>query len=247
MIRETEDTPYINLTISREIASKAQMELNKIHFFPSEESLAIGLPNFDGTISLLIEGRIRKNHKGKSVCPFTARTPFDFNKKVFKNRNEVNDYLERQNPTLNQILAGLPDDQFLDKLPGHFIESSITNWRVGDIGVLVGDAGSCAPPWAGFGMNLACSHAADLAQLINKSSDIDSVLDKYNERRIECTKVVKRIIQEHGTLLNSGMGSRKWRREQELRDRREQILGERSEYQIVAFHEFGLEDLAKLE
>src|ERR1700732_2512544 len=64
-IRETEDTPYLNLTIPKDAATQAKLELNKIHFFPADESLGIGLPNFDGTISLLIEGRIHKDHRGE--------------------------------------------------------------------------------------------------------------------------------------------------------------------------------------
>ena len=243
---ETEDTPYLNLTISKEAVTQARLELNKIHFFPAEESLGIGLPNFDGTISLLIEGRIHKNHREEAICPFTGRVPFSFYKQVFDKPEQADGYLQRQNPKLAEILQDF-SDQVLNVRPGHFIESFITNWRVGPLGILLGDAGSCAPPWAGFGMNLACSHAADLAELIGQFHDLQTALEQYNKRRQKCTDVVKGIIKAHGALLNSGIGSRKWRREQALRDRREQVFGERSEYQIVAFEERGLEDLAGLE
>jgi 2-polyprenyl-6-methoxyphenol hydroxylase-like FAD-dependent oxidoreductase len=231
--RVTEYTPYLNLTISKEAATQAKLELNKIHFFPADESLGIGLPNFDGTISLLIEGRIHKNHRGDPICPFTGRAPFSFYNKVFTRQEEALSYLASQNPKLGQILKDFPE-QVLDKRPG-------------PLGILVGDAGSCAPPWAGFGMNLACSHAADLARLIGQLSDVEPTLEQYNKRRQKCTEVVKDIIREHGALLNSGIGSGKWRREQALRERREQMLGERSTYQIVAFEEGGLEHLAGLE
>lgn len=97
-------------------------------------------------------------------------------------------------------------------------------------------------------MNLACSHADDLARLIVAQPDnLEAALDEYNHRRIDCTKVVQMIIQNHGALLTSGMALKKWRREEMLRDRREQILDERSEYQTVAVDERGLELLAGLE
>ncbi len=92
----------------------------------------------------------------------------------------------------------------------------------------------------------ADNHAADLARLIARD-DLDTALEHYNKRRQKCTDIVKEIIREHGTLLNSGIGSRQWRHEQELRERREQLLGERTKYQIVAFQENGLEDLARLD
>jgi kynurenine 3-monooxygenase len=244
---ETEDTPYLNVTISKNAAKRAKLHLNKIHFFPAEDSLGIGLPNFDGTISLLIEGRALRNSKQEVVCPFTGKVPFSFYKNVFGTRREADAYLRNQHSEYEQILADVPDDQLVLTRPGHFTESFITSWRVGRLGILVGDAGSCAPPWAGFGMNLACSHAADLAELIAQSNDIEIILEKYNKRRQKCTQVVRRIIREHGALLNSGIGSGRWRREQAVRERREELLGERSEYQIVAFQERGLEELAGLD
>ena len=246
-VSETEDTPYLNLTIPREAVAQAKLELNRIHFFPSDESLGIGLPNYDGTISLLIEARITKNHKDEPVCPFTRRTPFDFSQTVFTKRDAFECYLQNQNRKLPRLLEDCPNTQILNRPAGHFIESFVNNWRVGKVGVLVGDAGSCAPPWAGFGMNLACSHAADLAHLINDSDSVVGALVRYNVRRQKCTTVVREIIRQHGVLLNSGIGSRKWRREQALRERREQVLGERSAYQMVAFEEGGLEDLAGLQ
>ena len=244
--RASEETAYLNLTISKDEVTEAKLDLDKIHFFPADESLGIGLPNFDGTISLLIEGQIHINRKGESVCPFTGKAPFSFHHVVFNNKAEAASYLQRQNPKLKQVLNDFPA-QVLKKRPGHFVESFLNNWRVGQLGILVGDAGSCAPPWAGFGMNLACSHAADFADLLSRHSNLEDALQQYNKRRQKCTEVVKEIIKEHGTLLNSGIGSRKWRREQKVRDRREQVLGERSKYQIVAFEEQGLEELAGLE
>jgi 2-polyprenyl-6-methoxyphenol hydroxylase-like FAD-dependent oxidoreductase len=244
---ETEDTPYLNFTIGSKAVIEAQLALNKIHFFPADDSMGIGLPNFDGTISLLIESRIHKNHKQEPICPFTGRTPFSFYNKVFNKRDEADGYMQNQNRVLAQIFKDVPDNQILNRPPGHFIESFITSWRVGRLGILVGDAGSCAPPWAGFGMNLACSHAADLAKLIGQCPDLDLALDQYNKRRQKCSEVVRGIIREHGALLNSGIGSNKWRHEQAIRERREQVLGERSNYQIVAFDEQGLEELAGLE
>jgi 2-polyprenyl-6-methoxyphenol hydroxylase-like FAD-dependent oxidoreductase len=219
--------------------------LNKIHFFPYEDSLGISLPNHDGTISLIIEAPIH-TYKKKTVCPFTGRTPFTFDRVVFTDREDAKKYLQGQNPNLARVLSDSVD-QIVNKRPERFIQAFVSKWRVQKLGVLLGDAGSCAPPWAGFGMNLACSHAEDLARLVCQSNDLDSALDTYEHRRIECTKVVQKIIKDHGDLLGGGMWRKKWRRDQTLRDRREQLFGERSEYQIVAFEERGLETLAELE
>jgi 2-polyprenyl-6-methoxyphenol hydroxylase-like FAD-dependent oxidoreductase len=188
---------------------------------------------------------MHKDHRGRAICPFTGRE-FSFYRAVFTREEDALSYLQSQNPKLVQILKDFPA-QVVNKRPGHFIESFITRWRVGPLGVLVGDAGSCAPPWAGFGMNLACSHAADLAQLIGQLGDLDTALEQYNTGQQKCTEVVKDLIRTHGVLLNSGIGLGKWRRDQGLRERREQMLGERSPYQIVAFEEGGLEHLAGLE
>lgn len=133
------------------------------------------------------------------------------------------------------------------KRPGRFIQSSVSEWRLRKVGV-VGDAGSCAPPWAGFGLNLVCSHADDLAQLVVANcGNLDVALEQYNHRRKACAKFVQSIIQKHGALPTSGMATKKLRREEILRDRREQILDEGSEYQQGAFGERGLEILASLE
>ncbi|MCV7425114.1 FAD-dependent oxidoreductase [Mycobacterium montefiorense] len=241
-------TPYLNLTVSEDAVKRSKLELDKIHFFPApdDESLGIGLPNFNGTISLLIEAQVHTNHKGEEIWLFTGQTPFSPYSSVFTKREDADRYLQAQNPQLADVLKDLPDEQILNKRPNYFYESFINSWRIGRMGVLVGDAGSCAPPWAGFGMNLACSHAADLAELITQSTDLEAALKLYNKRRQKCTDVVKRVIREHGALLNSGIGSQRWRREQAIRDQRERTLGERSEYQIVAFDEQGLEELAGL-
>lgn len=244
---DTEDTPYLNVTIDSKAVAQAQLALNRIHFFPAQDSLGIGLPNADGTLSVLIEARIHKNHKQELVCPFTSKTPFSFYNKVFTDRAAADQYLNTINPTLCTLVKSVPDDQIVNRPPGHFIEAFVTSWRVGRLGILVGDSGSCAPPWAGFGMNLACAHAADLAAAINTCADVDTALDQYNKKWQKCTGVVRDIIREHGALLNSGIGSERWRQDQALRERREQVLGERSSYQIVAFQERGLEALAGLD
>jgi flavin-dependent dehydrogenase len=204
------------------------------------------LPNHDGSFSLLIEGKIHKNSKDEPISPFTGE-PFDFRKRVFNNAQEAEHYLTSQNKTLADLLRDSVG-QIVNKRPGKFIQSSISDWRISEIGVLVGDAGSCAPPWAGFGMNLACSHADDLArQIAAEPNNLSAALGQYSHRRVRCSEEVKKIIDSHGALLTSGMALKKWRHEEKLRDRREQILEERSPYQIVAFDERGLEMLAGLE
>lgn len=246
--RNSHPTAYLNLTISEDVVRKANLDLSKIHFFPAPDnkSLGIGLPNFDGSISLLLEGEIQERNNNEEVCPFTGQVPFRWNSSVFTTKKAADQYLKTQHPTLGKVLNNF-FDQVRGRLPGHFIESYINKWRVGTKGILVGDAGSCAPPWAGFGMNLACSHAADLAVLLSHHTTVRTALIEYNKRRVACTRVVKNIIEDHGDLLNSGIGSQNWCRKQAIRERKEQVLGERSDYQIVAFEEQGLEILAGLE
>lgn len=243
---KTHPTPYLTATITKNAATEAGLDLTKIHFFPGTNSLGIGLPNHDGTISLLIEGIVPPNSKNSLVCPFTGRV-FKSDQDVFTAFGDAQNYLQSQNRKLASVLKDSVNE-ILNKRPGRFIQSSVSDWRISKVGVLVGDAGSCAPPWAGFGMNLACSHADDLARLVaDKLDNLNAALEQYNHRRIECTKVVASIIEKHGALLTSGMALKKWRHEEMLRDRREQILDERSEYQRVAFDERGLEMLAGLE
>ncbi len=256
--KQPHGTPYLNVNIKAHTARKIGLSLDKIHFFTAGSCLAIALPNINGSFSALIEHplRIEKNDAEQSETEFSPfvreNRVWDWDKPVFQSREELADYFGTLNPRLQEALK----ENFVQEImpdgvravrPGAFYETEFQNWRVGSKAVLVGDAGSCAPPWAGFGMNLACSHAADLAKCISDAShDIEQALNIYNDRRKKTTRVVKQIIAEHGKFLNSGIGSDEWKKFQETREKEEREQGKRTKYQIVAFEENGLERLAGL-
>lgn len=249
---DTHGTPYLRVTISAQAVKANNLQLDKIHFFPSDKCLAIGLPNVDGTISALIEHPIKpRKVNGEEIefSPFVEDRIWDWNEPVFKGEIEAVKYFQSLHPRLQKALK----DTFVKEVlagkgqeASDFRRRTVDRWRLGKKGVLVGDAGNCAPPWAGFGMNLACSHASDLAKCISEAPSLESALQKYELRRKRASDVVNQIVSEHGKLLKANIGSLKWRKGQEARQMLERTKGKRTKYQMVAFDEGGLEKLSVL-
>jgi 2-polyprenyl-6-methoxyphenol hydroxylase-like FAD-dependent oxidoreductase len=185
--RRAEPLKYVNVMLSKE--SCQGMSLHHIHFWnkPDSGAVAIGLPNADGTIAALLVSKFDDID--------SAQSPFE-------TIESATNRLERNFPQLLALQPDLPQ-QLLGRKRASFYYKSISSYILGKKCVMVGDAGSASPPWAGFGANTAIYSADALVRfMVGFSGDLDSALKGYQEHKLTLAKYVLGYADEHGEFLN---------------------------------------------
>ena len=183
----TEKLNYVTVMLSKEACH--DMSLHHIHFWhePKSSAVAIGLPNKDGTIAALLISRFDDVATSKS--PFAERQ-----QAIFR--------LQSDFPQLLQLEADLVD-RVLGRKRGNFYYKAISDYVLGRKCVVVGDAGSASPPWAGFGANTAIYSADALLRfIVGLGGNLDQALPSYGQHKRILTELVLDYAEEHGEFLN---------------------------------------------
>ncbi|HEX5798259.1 MAG TPA: NAD(P)/FAD-dependent oxidoreductase [Candidatus Saccharimonadales bacterium] len=183
---------YISVMLGQKAAKG--LSSHHMHFWhkAGSESVAIGMPNKDGTIATLL------------ISPYKDvidESPFSMPDQA----------IERLKQDFPEVLSLEPDlaNQVVGRKLGHFHYKSITNYILGDKCIVVGDAGSASPPWAGFGANTAIYSADVLARfLIGCNGDIQEAFLGYEKYKIALAELVLDYANEHGEFLNKEVAER---------------------------------------
>lgn len=184
--KRCEQLNYITVLLDRE--SSRNLSLHHIHFWHELESnsVAIGLPNKDGTVAVLLISRF--DDAPADTSPFST--------------HEL--ALSRLERDFSQLLELDPNlvNQVTGKKRGQFYYKSITNYVIGKRCVIVGDAGSASPPWAGFGANTAIYSADALVRFLVGLNSIDQALLGYEQHKLHLASLVLDYAREHGDFLS---------------------------------------------
>jgi 2-polyprenyl-6-methoxyphenol hydroxylase-like FAD-dependent oxidoreductase len=222
-----DSTEYVQAVLTHEDVVRAKLSLKLISFWPSPDGPVVGIPNRDGSVNLLIMGTL-------PGC--SEEEP------PFRTEHDAAEYLTRRYPQLVEAAPGV-----ISRLPGvrrgHFCSTSTTRWVVGQRAVVVGDAGRCAPPYAGAGAAAAMSDAKTLVRFIQQEDSLERALRRYEEHRRVASSILLRMTGQHGRFLKADLGSRRWWAESSLKLTAETWFGKRDLYQHIVFDRDGLDRL----
>ncbi|MCU0689239.1 MAG: FAD-dependent oxidoreductase [Phycisphaerales bacterium] len=225
---------YVKVHITPAEAAALKLPPGKIIFFPRRGgALVIALPNFDGSLSALVEDKFRDLYDTDASEP------------VFKDLAAAQKYAnERLNRRLCKAVPGLVD-QLVGKRRQEFRTATSHCLRSGKVAWL-GDSVTSTPPYAGFGTNAAGYQAALIVTALRTSETLDAALTRYERDGKSIQQPIINIVKAQGDILSGEMGSRCWWagvRWSQLCAR----LGRPAPYFQVAFDADGLARLAGIE
>lgn len=178
---------YITVLLDKETCSG--LSLHHMHFWhePQSSSVAIGMPNKDGTVAVLLISKF--DDVSEQISPFDTL-------------EHSLERLQRDFPQLMAIDPNLPH-RVLGRERGYFHYKFIDDYAVGKRAVVIGDASSACPPWAGFGANTAMYSADVLVRfLIAMNNDIDEALARFQDYNRLLSERVLDYANQHGKFLN---------------------------------------------
>lgn len=184
--------PLKYITVKLDNSVTQGLDLNYLHFWHNKEktAVAIGLPNLNKTISVLL------------VSPFEGVAA---ESSPFPNKEEALKRLKRDFPDILQLSPKIID-QVIGRQRGSLYYKSVTNNVLSDACVVLGDASSAAPPWAGFGANTAIFSADMLSRYVFKSDlDLKNALLEYEKYKKVLAELVLKFAHQHGEFLNKNV------------------------------------------
>jgi 2-polyprenyl-6-methoxyphenol hydroxylase-like FAD-dependent oxidoreductase len=217
-VRQPDGFCYATARITQSAVASAGLNLNRIHFVPGPRGIDIGLPNQDGSLSVLLERRDPGNRLLNS---------------------DVTDHLDLFTggcpPLLRRHVTDLTD-QLISSPIRRFKYVSCGVWSFGRA-VLVGDAARCCPPYTGQGLNAGVHDIASFAAALDATDgDWNCAATLFELERREHSRRVKELTERHGRTLHSGQfGDFQWRVADRVQRLAERVFGFRSAYQRVVF------------
>lgn len=165
------------------------LSLHHIHFWyePGSDSFAVGVPNRDGSVALLMASPYTDKKEGSGLVATTEAAA---------------EHLQRDFPQLfdayPQLAQQLPDQKVY-----HFQYKAHSTFRVGKRGVIVGDAAYVMPPWASYGANGAMASASSLVyHLVKRRGDIDAALDDFQDHQRLLSRSMLDYANDHGKFFS---------------------------------------------
>jgi 2-polyprenyl-6-methoxyphenol hydroxylase-like FAD-dependent oxidoreductase len=157
---------------------------NYLHIWhtPGREAFAVGVPNVDGSVAVLL------------ISNFADIAKDDH---PFATRSAALQRLRRDFPEMLEIDSGLPE-----RLPnltrGYFYYKSSPRFTIGERCAIVGDAGCASPPWVGWGVNVALHSATSV---VAHAGDLETGLPRYDAKQRALSLQLQAYVREHGDFL----------------------------------------------
>lgn len=178
---------YVTVVLSRETCQG--LSINHINFWHelTRSSVAIGVPNSDGSIAVLMVSRFDDVPESRS--PFETLT-------------KSTERLEKDFPQLLALDPSLPT-RLVGRRRGRFHYKNVTNFVLGGKTAVVGDAGNTVPPWAAFGANTGIYSADALVRfLVGCSGDVAVALAAYQQHELILERLVSEFVKDQGEFLS---------------------------------------------
>ncbi len=178
---------YVTATISPDAGQF--LSPHHLHYWhgSNNHSYTIGVPNLDGSISVLFISDFNDIADGAHPFP---------------DASGARERLARDFP---QLLEADPTiaDQLPGRIRGRFHYKATTHFVLGSAGVKVGDSGRAAPPWAGFGANTAIYSAYSLVDLlVANNGDPGLTLPMYQDHHCALSAELLEFVDDHGDFLS---------------------------------------------
>lgn len=153
---------YTNFHISEATAKDLRLNLDHLHLWFAEDSLGVGIPNRDGSISAILVFRTQESRDDRVALAWAARN--------------IRDHYPELESSLQAQLNGR------ESLIGRLTELSLSRWWRNQV-VLIGDACHAMYPFCGLGLNTALEDAYELARQIAERKSTDHALMRYDKIR----------------------------------------------------------------
>lgn len=228
VLKLVDGTEYVRARIEPAETARAGLPRDRISFWPGAGGPAVGIPDREGALDLLIMGKL----------------PGDFEEPPFGGEDEAAAFLGRRNRHLPRAVPGIAA-QLAGARRGHFVYAMSSDWRIGRRAVAIGDAVRCAPPYSGIGGGAAMDDAALLVRIVLREPDLQAALRAFEADRCTASRIVQRMIVRHGRFLKVRLGSPVWHAGARLGLARERLTGHRTLYQRIVFEPGGLARLMR--
>ncbi|HEY3757447.1 MAG TPA: NAD(P)/FAD-dependent oxidoreductase [Opitutaceae bacterium] len=207
---------YRELTIKAEQVTRLALERGSLHFWPRGESVLIGFPNLDGSITLSLH------------MPLSGSPSFD----DIATEGALRDFFAREFPDLAEILPMILTSP-PQRQPGRVKCVRCPSWFVGDRVVLVGDAAHGIIPYYGQGANAGFEDAAVLADLLAENpKDCGRAFSLFESKRKADLDFMSDLCFQHFDLLRSALGTR----ERQLLSRVEHMISALTPHRSLYYH-----------
>lgn len=173
-------------------AFKGGLSMRHIHLWheSQSENFSLGIPNLDGSISLLI------------ASPFDDVEPGEH---PFKTVSSAKKRLQREFPHLHGV-APMLVSELPSRTVGQFYYKSVSDHFVGSRGVIIGDAGGIFPPWAGFGANSAMYAGASLVYMLQTNQgSVKQAVQAFHERQLLLADKLAAFAEGQSEFLANGV------------------------------------------
>ena len=154
----------------------------------SKEAYALGMPAADGKLGLLIMSSF--SDIGRNEHPFA--TPAAAKQRLSRDFTQ----LYKEFPELTEQLP--------TRWRGHFYYKRLPSYKLGERGVIIGDAGCAFPPNVGAGANTAFYGASSLVyQLAKAGGDIEKARTIYARQLGRLSELLHTFARQHSAFLSS--------------------------------------------
>ncbi|NOT07861.1 MAG: FAD-dependent monooxygenase [Gemmatimonadales bacterium] len=214
---------YLRVRIDAREALAAGLPLSRVNFWTGPGGVSIGIPNRDGSFSVLIMGQF-----GGA-----------FGEPPFTSKSAAAEFLRRRNRSLLEIAPNVAE-QLVNAPRGGFCYTTTSHWQVGRLAMLIGDSARCTPPWAGVGGAAALDDGTTFVGILAEHQRFDRALAAFEANRLVAARILGRMVSSHANLLMREIGSVGWRVAEVLARAKERAFGTRTVYQRIVFERDGL-------
>ncbi|HWE01612.1 MAG TPA: FAD-dependent oxidoreductase [Tepidisphaeraceae bacterium] len=203
---------YVNAEIPANIAVAHGLAPDYIHFAGKRGVMAIGLPNRDRSISLVIE--VQEPSGGTHLDPAS----------IAGLQHTLAD---------NELVSLVPNltAQLLGRRVRQFTWVSTDAWWAGGA-ALIGDSGLCMPPYLGAGANTALIAASIYVDCMVARPEFESAMRHYERCMNKLSNTLKTLAEAHERMIGRGQfGAARWRIGERISRLGERCLGRRGAYQ----------------
>ena len=212
---------YKELHIPAGAGSTFQLEKNALHIWPRESFMLIALPNPDGSFTCTL------------FFPFDG--PLSFHS--LKSENEITTFLTE---TFSDAFNLMPNavEVFMRSPPSSLVTVKCFPWTKSKT-LLIGDAAHAIVPFFGQGMNAGFEDCRVLNQLLDHSSDWETLFSEFQKLRKPDTDAIAKLALDNFIEMRDLVADANFLLRKKIEAKLNQLFPEKwiPLYSMVTFHD----------